>query len=57
MSATNVPKFLDVPYVPFDPTDPLTTKLVTTLRNMFPEGDQETFEFLAYFLASTRTEN
>lgn len=41
----------------FDPTDPKTAKLLTALRNMFPDEDQESFEFMMYFLSQTVDSN
>lgn len=48
-----VSKYTDVPYIAFDPYDPITKKILITLRGMFPNNETDTFEFTMYFLAST----
>lgn len=48
-----ISKYTDVPYIAFDPRDPITKKILTTLRGMFPNNETDTFEFTMYFLAST----
>lgn len=45
------PKFVDLPYIPYDPSDYETGKMISAFRNMFV--DDETFEYVMYFLAST----
>jgi phage/plasmid-associated DNA primase len=48
-----VSKFTDVPYIPFNPYDPQTKKILITLRSMFPNKESDSFEFTMMFLAST----
>ncbi len=45
------PKFVDLPYIPYDPSDYQTGEMIAAFRNMFV--DDETFEYVMYFLAST----
>jgi len=48
-----ISKYTDVPYVPFNPYDPITKKILITLRSMFPDNESDTFAFTMAFLAST----
>lgn len=48
-----ISKYTPVNYVKFDPTDDLTKKILLTLRNMMPDDEPDTFNFLMHFLAST----
>lgn len=48
-----ISKFTDVPYIPFDPYDEITRKILITLRGMFPNDETDSYEFTMYFLAST----
>mgnify|MGYP000570725863 CR=1 FL=1 len=45
------PKFVDLPYIPYNPSDYQTGEMIAAFRNMFV--DDETFEYVMYFLAST----
>ena len=42
-----------VNYMPFNPYDPTIKKLLYALRNMFPDEESDTFEFLMCYLASS----
>lgn len=48
-----ISKYTDVAYEPFNPHDPITKKILITLRSMFPDNESDTFEYTMYFLAST----
>lgn len=48
-----VSKYTEVPYIAFDPRDPLTKQIITTLRNMFPDEEPDSFEFTMSYLSST----
>jgi hypothetical protein len=48
-----ISKFTEVPYIAFDPYDPITKKILITLRGMFPDNETDSFEFTMYFLSST----
>jgi hypothetical protein len=49
----SVSKFTKVKYIPFDPFDEITKKLIISLRRLFPDDEPDTFEFVMYYLAST----
>jgi phage/plasmid-associated DNA primase len=48
-----ISKFTEVPYIAFDPYDPITKKILITLRGMFPDNESDSFDFTMYFLSST----
>lgn len=48
-----ISKYTEVPYIPFDPRDELTKKIIMTLRCMFPDNEPDSFEFMMMLLAST----
>lgn len=48
-----ISKYTEVPYIAFDPYDPLTKKILLTLRALFPDAEPDSFEFTMYYLAST----
>ena len=48
-----ISKYTDVPYIAFDPFDPLTKKILITLRKMFPDNEPDSFDFTMYYLSST----
>lgn len=48
-----VSKYTEVAYEQFNPYDPITKKIIITLRSMFPDDETDTYEFTMYFLAST----
>lgn len=47
-----VSKYTPVDYIPFDPHHPITKKVLYALRNMFPDDEPDTFEFVMCFIAS-----
>ncbi len=53
MHTYKISKFTSVSYVPFNPYDPITKKILITLRSMFPDAESDSFEFTMSFLAST----
>lgn len=48
-----VSKHTDVPYIPFNPNDPITKDILYKLRNLFPANEPDSFEFVMYYLSST----
>jgi hypothetical protein len=48
-----ISKFTEVPYIAFDPYDPLTKKILITLRNLFPDNEPDSFDFTMKYLSST----
>ena len=44
--------YTEVDYQPFNPYDPLTKKVLITLRNLFPDNEPDTFDFLMHYIAS-----
>ena len=48
-----VSKYTKVPYIPFNPYDPLTKKIIVAFRNLFPDNEPDSFEFYMYYLSST----
>jgi hypothetical protein len=48
-----ISKFTKTAYEPFNPRDPLTKLIIISLRNMFPNEEADTFEFVMMLLAST----
>lgn len=48
-----VSKFTPVNYKKLDPRCPKTKKLMKALRNMFPDDEPDTFNWLMHYLAST----
>ncbi len=47
-----ISKFTTTDYAPFNPRNPITKKLLIALRNMFPDDEPDTFEFMMHYLAS-----
>lgn len=47
-----VSKFTSVDYIPFDPYNEITKKLLKALRNIFPDDEPDTFEFLMCYFAA-----
>jgi len=52
-----VSKYTTVPYIAFDPYDYKTKKIMITLRNMFPDNEPDSHEFVLSFLSSTLDSN
>jgi phage/plasmid-associated DNA primase len=48
-----ISKYTDVPYIPFNPYDPLTKEILITLRNIFPDDEPDTFDFVMNYFATT----
>lgn len=48
----SISEFTPVDYKPFDPYDPITKKLLKALRNIFPDDEPDTFEFIMSYFAS-----
>lgn len=47
-----ISKFTPTEYKEFDPTDPITKKVIYARRNMFPDDEPDTYEFLEMYDAS-----
>jgi phage/plasmid-associated DNA primase len=52
-----ISKYTKVPYIPFNPYDPLTKKILIALRNLFPDNEPDSFEFYMSYLSSTADGN
>ena len=52
-----ISQFTTVPYVPFDPNDSITKKVMIAFRNLFPDDETDTHEFVMSVLASTLDSN
>ncbi len=48
-----VSKYTTVDYAEFDPTNPITKKLLYALRNLFPDDEPDSFDFMMHYLASS----
>ncbi len=48
-----VSKYTNVPYIAFNPYDPLTKKMLISLRSMFPDNETDSFEFTMGYFSST----
>jgi phage/plasmid-associated DNA primase len=48
-----ISKFTEIDYVPFDPHNPITKKVLMTIRNLFPDNEPDTHDFYIHFFAST----
>lgn len=48
-----VSKFTKAHYIQFNPHKPLTKKVLIALRNLFPDDEPDTFEYIMHYLAST----
>jgi len=48
-----VSKYTKTKYKKFNPHDPITAKVLTALRNLFPDNEPDTFNYIMHFLAST----
>lgn len=47
-----VSKFTSVDYVPFNPNDDIQKNVIIALRNLFPDDEPDSFDFIMYFLSS-----
>ena len=47
-----ISKYSTTDYVPFNPRNPLTKKLLISLRNLFPDDEPDTFDFIMHYLSS-----
>lgn len=52
-----VSKYTNVNYIPFNPYDPETKKLIYVWRELFPNNEPDTHEFILSLLASTLDSN
>ena len=48
-----VSKSMDAPYIPFNPYDPMTKKIILTTRQIFPNNESDSHNFIMSYLAST----
>ena len=48
-----VSKFTEASFKQFDPNDPKTKKVLIALRNLFPDAEPDTFDYIMHYLAST----
>lgn len=48
-----VSKYTRTKYKKFNPRDPITSKVLIALRNLFPNNEPDTFNYIMHFLAST----
>jgi len=48
-----VSKYTNIDYKEFNPYDPITKKVLIALRNLFPDNEPDTFNYIMHFLAST----
>lgn len=48
-----VSKYTEAKYKDFNPHDPTTKKVIMALRNLFPDHEPDTFEYIMHYLAST----
>jgi phage/plasmid-associated DNA primase len=48
-----ISKYTNVRYKLFDPRDPITTRVLIALRNLFPDNEPDTFDYIMHYLAST----
>ena len=48
-----ISKYTSVNYKSFDPFDPTTKQVLLALRNMFPDDEADTHDFVMHYLAST----
>ncbi len=48
-----VSKSMDAPYIPFNPYDPMTKKIMLTTRQIFPNNEGDSHNFIMSYLAST----
>jgi phage/plasmid-associated DNA primase len=48
-----VSKYTSARYKKFNPHDPITSKVITALRNLFPDTEPDAFNYIMHYLAST----
>jgi phage/plasmid-associated DNA primase len=48
-----VSKYTAANYKKFNPNDPITAKVLIALRNLFPDNEPDTFNYIMHYLAST----
>jgi phage/plasmid-associated DNA primase len=48
-----ISKFTKAKYIKYNPHSPLTKKIIVALRNLFPDHEPDTFEYIMHYLAST----
>jgi phage/plasmid-associated DNA primase len=48
-----VSKYTSAKYKKFNPYDPITAKVLMALRNLFPDCEPDTFNYIMHYLAST----
>ena len=48
-----VSKYTAARYKKFNPHDPITSKVLIALRNLFPDNEPDTFNYIMHYLAST----
>jgi phage/plasmid-associated DNA primase len=48
-----VSKYTNINYKEFNPYDPVTKKVLIALRNLFPDNEPDTFNYIMHFLSST----
>jgi phage/plasmid-associated DNA primase len=48
-----ISKYTKTRYKEFNPYDPITKKLIIAMRNLFPDNEPDTFNFIMHYLAST----
>jgi len=49
----HISKYTHVDYKPFNPYDPITKKLIIALRNLFPDDEPDSFDFMMHYLSSS----
>ena len=48
-----ISKYTPVDYKEFNPYDPVTKKLIIALRNLFPDDEPDSFDFMMHYLSSS----
>lgn len=48
----SVSQYTAVDYVAYNPNNPITKKLLIAIRNLFPDDEPDTFEFMMHYFAS-----
>lgn len=47
-----ISQYTTTDYIPFNPRDLITKKLLVALRNLFPDDEPDTFDFIMHYLSS-----